>query len=67
MNLITTKAELLERLKDVRIIEIVARKGYEQDLATFKNFHITDTIEKIKEDENKHIAILDELIKMVEQ
>ncbi|MFH0869739.1 MAG: hypothetical protein V1866_01635 [archaeon] len=67
MNLITSKAELLERLRDVRIIETVAKKGYEQDLETFKNFQITDTIGKIKEDEDKHIALLDELIRMLEQ
>jgi hypothetical protein len=67
VNLISSKAELLERLKDVRIIEVVARKGYEQDIATFKNFQVTDTIKKIKEDEDKHIALLDELIRMLEQ
>jgi rubrerythrin len=62
---INTKAELAERLKDVRIVEIVARKGYEEDLSTFKNFEILNTIQKIKNDEDKHIILLDEMIAML--
>ena len=65
MEKIITKAELLERLKDIRIVEVLARNGYEEDIATFKNFEITDTIKRIKEDEDKHIRLLDELIAML--
>ena len=65
MKAIATKEELLEGLKDVRAVEVTARKGYEQDIATFKNFEITNTITKIKMDEDTHIRILDELIRML--
>lgn len=67
MERITTKAELLERLKDIRIVETVARNGYAEDAVTFKNFEIIDTIKRIKEDEDKHIKLLDELIAMIGQ
>ena len=62
---IITKAELLERLKDIRIVEVIARKGYEEDIITFKNFEIKSNINRIKEDEDKHIRLLDELIAML--
>jgi hypothetical protein len=62
MERITTKADLLERLKDIHIVEVLARNGYAEDIITFKNFEITDTIKRIKEDEDKHIRLLDELI-----
>ena len=57
MERITTKSELLERIKDIRIVEGIARQGYEEDLVKFKNFEITNTLEKIKLDEDKHIAL----------
>lgn len=65
MKKITSRAELLESLKDVRAVEIKARQGYEEDITTFKNFEITNTISKIKLDEDVHIKILDELISML--
>jgi hypothetical protein len=65
MEKIHTKKELLEMLKDFQAVEILAREGYEQDVFTFKNFEITDTIEKIKVDEDKHIALLNHLIKIL--
>ena len=65
MKRITSKTELVEALKDVRAVEITARKGYEQDIATFKNFEIVNCITKIKQDEDVHIRILDELIRML--
>jgi hypothetical protein len=65
MEKITTKSELLERLKDIRIVEVIARQSYEEDTNTFKNFEITNTIQKIKLDEDKHIALLDDLINML--
>ena len=65
MKKITSKTELLEGLKDVRAVEITARKGYEEDIVTFQNFEITNTITKIKLDEDVHIKLLDELIRML--
>ncbi len=63
MEKITTKQELIESLKDTLAVEILAKEGYEQDIVTFKNFEITDTMKSIKKDEDKHIALLNSLIK----
>jgi rubrerythrin len=62
MEKITTKKELIERLGDVMAVEINARNSYEEDIITFKNFQIVETISKIKIDEDKHIRLLNELI-----
>jgi hypothetical protein len=62
---ITSKEELLESLKDIRAVEMIARKGYEDDIVTFQNFEITNIITKIKQDEDIHIKLLDELIRML--
>ena len=67
MKTITSKAELIESLKDVRAVEITARKGYESDIMTFKNFEIANTVAKIKIDEDMHIKLLDELIRMIDR
>ena len=66
MKKITTRKELLERIKDIRAVEILARDGYEQDTYVFKNFLIVNTIKKIKKDEDKHILLLDKLIDLLE-
>ncbi len=66
MERINTKSELIERLKDVLAVEIKAKQGYEQDVSTFKNFEITDTMEIIVKDEEKHINTLKNLIKLLE-
>ena len=67
MEKITTKKELIERIEDVRAVEMTARKGYEEDLNTFKNFKITGTIARIKKDEDNHIKILDNLLEVLKQ
>jgi len=67
VRMITSKSELIESLKDVRAVEVTARKGYEEDAITFKNFEITNTVAKIKLDEDVHIKILDQLIAMLEK
>jgi len=64
---IRNRDDLIELLMDIRAVEIVARDNYEKDIITFKNFIITDTIEKIKKDEDRHIEILEGLIKMLKE
>ena len=64
---ITTRRELIERLKNVALIEQRAAKAYEADIATFTNFKIVDTIKAIRQDEERHIALLNELISMLEK
>jgi len=58
---------LIELLEDIKAVEMMARDNYIKDVATFKNFVITDTIEKIKKDEDKHIAMFEELIIMLKK
>ncbi len=64
---VTNRRELVERLKDLYSMESVARMSYEEDLATFKNFEILDKIRIIKNDEDRHIAMLKELINLLDR
>jgi len=64
---VTTRNELIELLVDIKAVEMMARESYEKDIITFKNFVITDTIEKIKKDEDRHIDMLDALIRMLRE
>jgi rubrerythrin len=63
---LNTIKELVERLKDIRAVESIARDNYEQDVLTFKNFELTKRIDIIRKDEEKHISILDRLIGFLE-
>jgi rubrerythrin len=65
MEKITTKKELKENLENMRAVEVKARKGYVEDMETFVNFKIKDTVSNIKIDEDKHIKMIDELIEML--
>jgi rubrerythrin len=67
VTLIPTRKELVRRLKDVQAVEIAARNGYLEDTVTFRNFKLKDMIGKIKKDEDKHIALLQELIDMLDK
>ena len=65
MEKITTKKGLIECLKDVRAVEYMARKNYIEDIANFSNSKIIKTITLTKNDEDKHLALLDSLITML--
>lgn len=67
MEKITTKKQLLEGIKDLLAVETLARNSYEKDINLFADLKIIDTIEKIKNDEDRHIDILKELIKLLEK
>ncbi len=67
MEKLNTRKKLLEGVKDLLAVEILARDGYDMDTVTFKNFKIVETIEKIKEDEDRHIKMLKELVKLLEK
>jgi hypothetical protein len=66
MEMLTTKSELEETIEDLLSIELIARDNYIKDLAIFNNPKITSIIEKIKKDEDIHIAILKEIKAMLE-
>lgn len=65
MEKITTKTELIERLKDIRAVEILAQESYERDVHIFSSQDIQARIQPIIEDEKKHIGMLSELIEML--
>jgi bacterioferritin (cytochrome b1) len=67
MEKLNTKKQFLEGLKNLLAVESLARDSYKSDMMTFNNFKLVDTIEKIKDDEDNHIYMLKQLIKMLEK
>lgn len=67
MEKLNTRKKFLEGVKDLLAVETLAREGYESDTMTFKNFKLVETIEKIKEDEDRHIRMLNGLIVLLEK
>lgn len=59
---IDSRAELVERLKDVLAVEIKARASYAEDIVTFRNFLLLDRLRRIALDEERHIRMLRDLI-----
>jgi rubrerythrin len=66
MEPITTREKLIENLKNVLSVEIIARDSYDKDVHIFKDKRLKTVIEKIKNDEIRHIKMLNELIEMLE-
>ncbi len=66
MEIITTKSQLIERLRDIKTVEIIARESYKEDMITFKDPKIVSTISGIKSDEDIHIDILTDIIELLE-
>ncbi len=62
---VTTRAELIDLIENIRAVEVIARRGYAEDTQTFVNFEILDAIGQIKADEDNHIALLDEILSML--
>lgn len=67
MEKLNIKKQLLEGIKDLLAVETLARNSYKKDVLTFTNFKLVDTIEKIKLDEDRHIDMLKELVKLLEK
>ncbi len=65
MKPISSRKELIESLKDLKAMEAVARDEYKEDLYLYDNKEIKEKIRKIELDEEKHISIIDLLIKML--
>jgi hypothetical protein len=66
METILTKSEFLSRIKDIRALEFIARKDYDEDLSIFTKPEIVSVIKTIRDEEDKHIALLNEIIKLLE-
>jgi rubrerythrin len=62
MQRIATRSELIERLKDVLAVEMLALKRYSADAAAFKDSEILNTLKGIVEDEKRHIELLHGLV-----
>ncbi len=67
MKKLKNRKELLEVVKDLRAVEITARDDYQSNVMTFKNFEIVNTFSEIKSEEDKHIEILNKIIRMIEE
>lgn len=67
MEIITTKLQLIERLRDIKTVEMIARESYVEDTITFKNPELVNTISKIKVDEDRHIDMLSEMLDILEK
>jgi len=66
MEKITTKEKLIETIKNLLQVEILARDRYLSEENVFKDEKIVSTLDEIAKDEDNHIAILKELIKKLE-
>lgn len=67
MEKLNTKKQLLDGVKDLLAVETLARKSYENDILDFNDSKLVNVIEKIKKDEDRHIRMLKELIKLLEK
>lgn len=67
MEKLNTKKQLLDGVKDLFAVETLARKSYENDILDFNDSKLVNVIDKIKKDEDRHIRMLKELIKLLEK
>jgi rubrerythrin len=62
MERITTKKELIGLLGNIIAVEKLARDRYANDSRDFSKRKLVSVLKKIKKDEDRHIAMLTELI-----
>ena len=67
MEPIDTRNKLREKLGNLISLETSAKNSYVKDIDIFSNKKIKDPIRKIKDDEIRHIKILQDLVKMLEK
>ncbi len=67
MDKITTKKQLLDTIEGIRAIEMTAKNSYISDIESFKNPKIINDITIIKNDEIRHIQLLDEIITILKE
>jgi len=66
MEPITTKEKLKEHIYNLVSVETLARDEYEKESKLFNDIKLKTVLNRIKQDENRHIAILNKLIEMLE-
>jgi hypothetical protein len=66
-KLIASKQELIEKIKDLRAVEALARDSYAKDEKIFANITIINMIDRIKNDEVRHILLLEEILDLLEK
>ena len=66
MEMLKNRDDLLETMKDMRVLEIKARDSYNQDAHTFKDSKIVKTFKAIKKEEELHISMIDTIIRIIE-
>jgi hypothetical protein len=65
-KLIHSRDELIEKLKDLKAVETLARDSYSNDIKIFTNITIVNIIDSIRNDELHHIFLLEQLLGMLE-
>jgi rubrerythrin len=55
----------MENLENILAVEVTARDSYQRDMSVFSDQKIIRVIRKIKLDEDRHIALLQVLIRML--
>ena len=65
MERINTRNELIDMLKNIVALEIKAKEDYEEDMKLFNDEQILSTLKKIRDDEIRHIDMLEKLIKFL--
>jgi rubrerythrin len=64
---ITSKKEYIQRIREGLSLEIMAKKNYEEDVLSFRNFKIKNTIAGIKKDEERHIVLFKKILELLEE
>ena len=67
MESMITRIQLLENIKNMLAVEVKAWEEYDADTHSFKNFVIIKRISSVRDDEVRHIAMLRELVAMLEK
>jgi rubrerythrin len=67
MTKIATKADLKAKIKDALSIEEAARDSYKRDIDNFNDQKIIGKIYEIEQDEEKHVKLLKEVLKILEE
>jgi rubrerythrin len=63
---ITSKKEYIQRIREALSLELMAKKNYEEDILSFRNFKIKNTIAGIKKDEERHIVLFGKILDLLE-
>ena len=62
MKKLTSRVEVIDMLENLLAVEKSARDRYEEEVLSFNDADLKEKINSIKKDEDRHIAMIEELI-----